>query len=542
MVLSQVEKRHLIYVFLIALGLRSYVFLFTPVIGTDCYTYFSLAKDFVEGQYHNINYPPLYPIFIASFSLITGEYEVAGKLVALLFGVFTVFPLYFFARSLFGHKAAVITALLLAVNPTHVRLSADLMRETTHVFFFITSIYLTWHAIEGKSWRLYALLGVSVCLDFLTRVEGGVVLLCVIIPWLLLANGESLKKNLLQRALFLFIFLAPFLVLVSPYFMTIRGSDYIYGRVYKLIASERQVVHPKADGTKAAHKKRLSEADKIHIWKEKKRYDMIFLYILHESARTLFLPYLPLLLVGFFRFSLPDSTRGSPSGFILRAFSVLTALRLRLAAVDIRKEYFVLSLLAVYSVPLFRWAITDCTVSGRYLLACVVLSLIWAGKGGEIVVEELERKISIPAAPSMDFSRYFLLFMAIIVFSALPKDLKVKRKHEISQKVAGYWIRDQYSGKLVVMGRVWKEGGKVALYAQADLTRLLLVWSYRTVVSEARRYKADYLVFYKEDMRPKVYSKIEQEGDFVFLKEWVDTDRKGKIERHLRLYRLIPEQ
>lgn len=540
--LSHEDKKHLIYIFLLALGLRLYVFYFTPVIGTDCYLHFSFARNFIEGQYHDITYPPLFPLFIASFSLITGEYVIAGKTVALLFGVFAIFPLYFFTRSLFGHNAGMIAALLLAVNPTHVRLSGDIMRDTTHVFFFITSIYLTWLAIERRRWYHYALLSFSVSLDLLTRVEGGMVLLCVITPWLLFTNGEALKKRFLEKAFFLSIFLAPFLIFASVCLLTPPGNHYIFSRIYKLRSVTREQSHPEMYVPTTASKKRIPDSFKIYTWKEEKKYHIIFLYILNESAKALFLPYLPLFLIGFFRFYVPDSKRGSPSSFARRILSFLSILRLRLAAVEIRKEYFILFLAASYLILMFCWSLASYVASGRYLLALVVLSLIWAGKGGEIVAEKLAKKMPRMAKSAMDPSLALLLLMAVIVLVGLPKDLKVKRRHEISQKLAGYWIKDHFPKRVKIMGRAWKEGHKVTLYAQGDFVNLNLKWNYPTLLDQARKNKLDFLIFYREDIPSLLYSKTEQDGDFAFIKEWTNMDKKGKNERHLRLYRFIPER
>ncbi len=538
--LSQVEKRHLVCIFLLALGLRLFVFFFTPVIGTDCYNYFEAAREFIEGQYYNVSWPPLYPLFIASFSLLTGEYEIAGKAVALLFGVFTVFPLYFFTRSIFGHNAGIIAALLLAVNPTHVRLSGDIMRDTTHVFFFITSIYLTWQAIERKTWYLYALLGFSVSLDILTRPEGGMVLLCVITTWLLFADGESLKKRFLQKARTLSIFLTPFIILASFYFLVLGGNVFISKHAYKLSGITQVQLNLETHEPNAALKERTPDGLKLYTWKNKKRYDLIILYMLNEFAKTLFLPYLPLFLVGFFRFYAPDSKRGSPSSFARRILSFLSILRLRLAAVEIRKEYFILSLAALYFILIFCWSLTTYVASGRYFLALVMLSLIWAGNGGEIVAEKLARKLPSITKSAMGLSIAILLLMVVIVLVALPKDLKVKRRHEISQKLAGYWIKDQFPGRAKIMGRAWREGHKVAFYAQGDFKPLSLHWPHSSPLYRARRDKVNYLVFYKEEIPPDLYTRIEQAGDCIFVKEWMD--KKDKKERHLRLYHFIHER
>ncbi|MFQ5863518.1 MAG: hypothetical protein ACE5IC_10425 [Candidatus Brocadiales bacterium] len=213
-----------------------------------------------------------------------------------------------------------------------------------------------------------------------------------------------------------------------------------------------------------------------------------------------------------------------------------------MAAVEIRKEYFILSMIALYFILIFRWSLTDYVASGRYLLAPVVLSLIWAGKGGEIVAEKFAKKIPSMSKSVMDLSPALLVLMVVIAFVSLPKDLKVKRKHEISQKLAGYWIKDHFPGRPKIMGREWREGHKVALYAQGDHVHLGLTWAYSTLLSRARKQGVNYLVFYKEEIPSELFTRIEQGGDFAFIKEWIDIGKKGKKERHLRLYQRIPKR
>ncbi|MFQ5956934.1 MAG: hypothetical protein ACE5KK_04100 [Candidatus Brocadiales bacterium] len=48
--MTTAEKRHLLYVAVLALVVRVFVCVVTPVIGTDCYNFFNAARYLVEGQ------------------------------------------------------------------------------------------------------------------------------------------------------------------------------------------------------------------------------------------------------------------------------------------------------------------------------------------------------------------------------------------------------------------------------------------------------------------------------------------------------------
>src|SRR5437870_10108110 len=51
-------------------------------------------------------FPPLYPILIAGFSLVAGDFELAGRLASLIVGSCLVIPIYFIACRIYGRTAA----------------------------------------------------------------------------------------------------------------------------------------------------------------------------------------------------------------------------------------------------------------------------------------------------------------------------------------------------------------------------------------------------------------------------------------------------
>ena len=66
---------------------------------------------------------------------------------------------------------------------------------------------------------------------------------------------------------------------------------------------------------------------------------------------------------------------------------------------------------------MFCWSLVSYVAGGRYLLALVVLSLIWVGKGGEIVAEKLAKKIPHMAKSATDPSLALLLLSGSYCFS-----------------------------------------------------------------------------------------------------------------------------
>lgn len=534
---THAERKHLLYIVFFAFALRVFVWFNTPVVGADCYNFVHAARCFAEGAYSEglgHPFPPLFPVLIALFSMVTGDYETAGKTVALLFGVLTVLPLYLFTRSLFGHGAAIFACFFLAINPTHVRLSVDIMRETTHIFFFTSAVLAAWWAIKMPSAKWYILSGLFLFLDYTTRAEG-IGLFFVILPWLILADLKAFKAQFRRRAVYIVLFTVVTFLPAIPYFATIykqTGTFHITKEHVAFLASGHLKIKPPPPDTyrlrRGTDEKRVPEAVRLSDWKAKKYYHMIFLLILNEFAKDFYQPLLLFLLAGLFMVVRPNP----PPGFIQTLLSYLGVLRLRLGSFDRRGEFFVLAIFCLYFALYYRLASTAYYVSGRYVLPLTILSFIWAGYGF-LLISEYMNKISVSLAKP---GRTIILLSALVLAVSLPKDLKVKRKHELSQKKAGLWIKEHSTTRPVIMGKE-----KVAFYADGEYVLVPNVFTHNTYKAFTHLVNArnvEYIVFYKEDLekeKPELYKQIEGKEDFIFLKEWIEKIRKKK--KHLRLYR-----
>lgn len=529
----------------LTLAVRVFVCVATPVIGTDCYNFVHAARCFSDGQYLEAmrhGFHPLFPALIALVHSVAGDYEIAGKVVSLFFGAITIFPLYFFTRGLFGHRVGVFAAGFLALNPTHVRLSADIMSDPVHIFLFTTAVWLTWVAIERGTWYLYGLVGAAVSFDYLTRTEG-MGLLPILLIWFIITNFRWSKTDILQKILRIGVFTVAFVVTASPYLIFIKKDTghwhYTNHRAVRIIEGRLEAKRPSAEGMgfrQDMSGKSTPEAVLLASWKETGQYHRIFIHILNEFAKVFYQPLLPFLFVGLFKMAQPRVEIISLSSIVRSLLSCLASLRLRLESFDYRKELFVISIFCIYLIPLYLIAYKSYFISGRYLLPLAVLSFIWAGLGFERLSACIIGSVGWLARPFLYSSRGMLIIVSIVLAVTLPKTVKIKRKYEVSQKEAGYWLRERSSRRPTVMGEE-----KVAFYAESEHI-LMALENYEVLLFHAREGKADYLVFYKEDLlqeNPELFHKIEEFEDLQFIKEWVDQYKKEK--RHLRLYRFVPE-
>lgn len=108
------------------------------------------------------------------FSVVTALWATLGfagaewkvRLLPVLLGVGAVPALYFVTRHIYGHRAAFITALLLAVSPFHVTLSRDLKDDVFLVFAGTLTMYFLMRAAKDdktRHWAGYTLTAAVAC-------------------------------------------------------------------------------------------------------------------------------------------------------------------------------------------------------------------------------------------------------------------------------------------------------------------------------------------------------------------------------------------
>ena len=521
--MTPAEKRHLAYVLLLAFGLRLFVTVLTPVIGTDGYFFVKNSQFYYSGQFLEAlkaSHQPLYPMLIALLNKAVGNFEVAGKLVSLILGTLTVLPLYFLARSIFSHRVAVFAAFVLAFNVTHIRLSADIMTESAYTFFFVSAVWLSWEMLRGETRVLPVLAGVFTALAYYTRPEGlGVALIAV--PWLFLRGlwDAHVPSRPLRTA---FLFTLVIVMLVLPYVLFIHKETGVWNITKK--GSSREIMGYETAKTPEERKsidkveERKSDFEWLFECKQKGYYPLIGFYIVGKFIKVCFYPFIPFMLLGLFTVR---RNSGRP-GNVLRD---IMNIRMALSSGRPSGEFFIISIFLLYFIVLFMLATTSYYVSGRYLLPLMALSAMWTGAGMERTVRYLSeinlRGFNVSAGTAT------VMILVLLSVLTLPKATKIKRRHEIMQKEAGHWLRDRDSKRPpVIMGLQ-----KVAFYADCEFVPMP-DGGYNRLVEVAKDYDIDYLLIYAEETSPEVLQLLDDNEDFMLVKRWVEK-KKG---RHLQAY------
>lgn len=160
---------------------------------------------------------PIYYYMIAPFLFLTRYDPVGPAIMVALFGVGTVFLVYFVGKKFFGTNAGLFSAALYAVSPIVIAYSRSSWNPNLMPFFSLLILYLIYLAVRSKAIKLFILvgflLGIAIQLHYLTTFLGVIVFFFVLI-------GEWMneKKNLIKRTFgrFVFLFLG-FMVGFSPF-------------------------------------------------------------------------------------------------------------------------------------------------------------------------------------------------------------------------------------------------------------------------------------------------------------------------------------
>ena len=163
---------YLLYPWVLAgLALRLWRVSLQLVMFRDETTYAYQIKHILDGTIFSdatyFTFPPAYPLLAAPFALVTGDPELAGRLVTSLAGAATAIPVYYLSRDLFGEKAAAVAAAVTALFPP--LMGIGVMAEQTYGFFVALGIYLAYRALASGRARDGLYFGLAMAAAYLSR-------------------------------------------------------------------------------------------------------------------------------------------------------------------------------------------------------------------------------------------------------------------------------------------------------------------------------------------------------------------------------------
>ena len=409
------EKLELGFLLLISLLLSFYLFFRTYTISLDgAFQYIPIAKDFASGFFSKAlshNQQPLYSLMVALVSRWVLDFELAGKLVSSIFGILLVIPVYFLGKRIFDEKIVLFSSFFLVIHPYIRRFSADVLKESTFLFFLGTAMWFAWRTIQDEKRTPFLFIPMFSVLAYLLRPDGIEVLL-VVFFYLLFIKKFSIpgrkRTVLLLLTLSLCVLLIPYLF----YLREVRG-EWTFGKSKSII--EMSGLGGLKDGVPFAHKILYS------------------LKILNLDALTIFHPvYVFLSMIGLLKSIFSRLRAGE--GFLL-SFCCLHYLVLFLMIQNTTEWAEDGAMKAVY-------------LSGRHVLPLLLISIYWVGEGFLTVYQWVlglaeSRRLFFPLKPK-DKSLIVLGALLVLMLAiVLPKTMKPQRYEHLSEKWAGIWIKNQ---------------------------------------------------------------------------------------------------
>ena len=444
-----------------------------PMIETDGVFYATLGRKLVSSppwQGIDAYWSPFYPILIGLSSFIFKDLEFSARMVSAVMGSILIIPAFFLIREIFKEEVAKLSVILMIFHPRLVIFSQQALTEITYTFLVVTGILTGLIAFKKTKIWLFLLAGLIFGLSYLTRPEGFLIYILLILwilffPLLFFKNKQSKNRKglaLLTFSLGFFIFALPYLFFIKKelgYWAISEKSGYNF---YTSFRSEYQKYGLAPGHVQTSHQ----ESKEIAVKSDKVNYKP-FSFALHHPW-----------IVG--KKAMKNITRilfdKIPSSLTYNfALVLLFGIFLKRKRIPYKKEEIFLCsfvILAILGYSLFA-------VYNRFFTFLIPLLIAWTVVG----LFELERIIGRKWGKYIFF--LFLVFPSIFYFSYKA----MTKKYDLEHKEAGIWLKNNSRKFSVIMSRK-----PYAAFYSGNLIASIPDESYEEVIIYAKKRKADYLV------------------------------------------------
>ena len=484
----------------VAAAVRFYLLWQYYCISSDGIYYIEAAKDFFAG---NIAaglasvYPPGYPVLIAAVFPLVGDWELAGQLLSLLFGVLLLWPLYLLFRDVYNERVAVIACFLAAVSPFLARYSAHVRTESPFLFFSVLALLLFDRAIENKLLGYFLYGGLAAGFAYLVRPEalGFLVIVPAFLGFRWLIKKEPGISRIVTSST---VVAAAFMVFALPYIVYLSIDTGHWGAVSRkagvtlAISLGESGLLQSDDGSDGANaeSQEFVELIRRHPGQYLKKVALGFFPAVWAFFEALHFTYVPFLLLGWFVI------------FRERFWE--------------RKDFLILVFVGFY---IFAFMLIY--VKRRYSLQVVPVSLGWAALGMIWIWRYLNDTFS-----SRTRRVVALLLSVAFLAGTLPKTLSSISRDKAYIREAGWYLRERNSsgGLNVAVIDV-----RITFYARANAI-LIFGTEESALPGQLREGKADYLAMDAKAWR-KFYPRLAAQPDrygLALAREFVGS-RKDRV-------------
>jgi hypothetical protein len=392
-------------------------------------------------------------------------------------------------KQIFDGKIAFVSAFFLVIHPYIRRFSADVLKESTYLFFFATAFWFGWRTIQNEKKYAFLFIPLFSVLAYLIRPDGLEVLLIVFF-YVLFIKEFSIPGR--KRTAILLLLLSSVIFLL-PYLFNLRmvRGEWLLSKAKSIVAILGLEV--KGDEIPFTYK----------IFYSFKRLNLEILYIYPPV-------YILLLTIGLLK-------------GIFSRFKTGEGLLLSFCAL----HYVVLFLMVMNTTV---WG-ADKTVlvnylSARHVLPLLLISIYWIGKGFLIIYDWVYKKLKsnlffLRLWPERKSILMMVSLLILILAIVLPKTLKPQRYARLPEKWAGVWIKDQCEKEATLLTTL----PRVAYYAGVKYEFIdLKNDTLDKIKTSSTEEKAIYLVLSGEEL--KNYPRITESINRNFI-EVIRYEKKG---------------
>jgi 4-amino-4-deoxy-L-arabinose transferase-like glycosyltransferase len=360
------------------------------------------------------------------------DFEVAGKWVSSLFGILMIFPIYFLGKRIFDQKIAFLSTLALIIHPYIRRFSADVLKESTYLFFLATAFWFTWKTLNREKAYPFLFIPLFSALAYLVRPDGIEILLVAFFYTLFIKKFIAPGK----KGVAILLIILSSVILFLPYLLHLKG-----------VTGGWALSKAKSIGGILGIGVMNEEVSLIHkILFSFKKLNFEIFAIFHPL-------YIFLLIVGLCKNGFSQFKRGE--GFLL-SFCIL--------------QYIILFLMVL---NLTNWSVDEAKqifmFSGRHVLPLLLISIYWVGEGFLAVYQWIYKRVEshwlLIRLGSERKSKIVLVTLWILILATvLPKTLKPQRYERLPEKWAGIWIKNQSGQRTTIFTGL----PRVAFYADGN--------------------------------------------------------------------------
>ncbi|GEM_PF-1892511 len=194
------DSKSMILLFIVFLSLIVRIPFQDPWYSTvDSYSYYSNAQYLLEGDfYHMFLWVWFigYPLLIVYSFLLLGVSLSSAVLVSTFLGILTVIAVYLLGWELAGEDVGLLSALMVALSPTHAHLSVTVMSDVPALFFLVLAALFYIKFLRSEGSRFLYLSSFFFGWSVLVKYSNGILIL---LPLLHSLSARSFSMNSLNR-------------------------------------------------------------------------------------------------------------------------------------------------------------------------------------------------------------------------------------------------------------------------------------------------------------------------------------------------------